>query len=83
MLAFLPQFIDPAGGPVWLQTLVLGTIFSLCAVIGDTLFALAAGTAGTRLRRRLASPGRLSWAAGAIYVGLGLAAALADRGTKA
>ena len=83
LLAFLPQFIDTAGGPVWLQTLVLGTIFSLCAVIGDTLFALAAGTAGAGLRRRLASPGRLSWAAGAIYVGLGLAAALADRGTKA
>jgi threonine/homoserine/homoserine lactone efflux protein len=83
LLAFLPQFIDPAGGPVWLQTLVLGTIFSLCAVIGDSLFALAAGTAGVGLRRRLASPGRLSWAAGAIYVGLGLVAALADRGTKA
>ena len=82
LLAFLPQFIDPAIGPVWLQTLVLGTIFSLCAVIGDTLFALAAGTAGAGLRRRLASPGRLSWAAGVIYVGLGLAAALADRGTK-
>jgi threonine/homoserine/homoserine lactone efflux protein len=83
LLAFLPQFIDPQVGPVWLQTLVLGTIFSLCAVIGDTLFALAAGTAGTRLRRWLATPGRLSWAAGAIYVGLGLTAALADRGTKA
>ncbi len=30
---------------MWLQTLVLGTIFSLCAVIGDTLFALAAALA--------------------------------------
>ena len=83
LLAFLPQFINADAGPVWLQTLVLGTIFSLCAVIGDSLFALAAGTAGVGLRRRLASPGRLSWAAGAIYVGLGLAAVLADRGTKA
>jgi threonine/homoserine/homoserine lactone efflux protein len=82
LLAFLPQFIDPAIGPVWLQTLVLGTIFSLCAAIGDTLFALASGTAGTGLRRRLASPGRLSWAAGTVYVGLGVAAALADRGSR-
>ena len=24
MFAFLPQFIDPAAGPVWLQLLVLG-----------------------------------------------------------
>ena len=66
-----------------LQTLVLGTIFSLCAAIGDSLFALAAGTAGTGLRSRLASPGRLCWAAGAVYVGLGVAAALADRGSRA
>ncbi len=82
LLAFLPQFIDPAVGPVWVQTLVLGTIFSLCAIAGDTLFALLAGTAGTSLRRRLASPGRLSWVAGAVYLGLGVTAALADRGTK-
>ena len=82
LLAFLPQFIDPAVGPVWVQTLVLGTIFSLCAIAGDTLFALLAGTAGTSLRRLLASPGRLSWLAGAVYLGLGVTAALADRGTK-
>jgi len=82
LLAFLPQFIDPAIGPVWLQTLVLGTIFSLCAVAGDTLFALLAGTAGTGLRRRLATPGRMSRLAGAVYIGLGATAALADRGAK-
>ena len=31
LLAFLPQFIDPDAGPVWLQTLVLGGLFSLIA----------------------------------------------------
>ncbi len=80
--AFLPQFIDAGAGPAWLQTLVLGTIFSLVAAIGDTLFALAAGSAGGGLRRRLASPGRLSRAAGVVYIGLGLTAALADSGSK-
>jgi threonine/homoserine/homoserine lactone efflux protein len=82
LLAFLPQFVDPAAGPVWLQTLVLGTIFSLIAAVGDTVFALVAGTAGSRLRRRIAAPGRLSWAAGAVYVALGLTAALSEGRAK-
>jgi threonine/homoserine/homoserine lactone efflux protein len=83
LLAFLPQFIDVGAGPVWLQTLVLGSIFSLIALIGDALFALAAGSAGDGLARRLDRPGALSRAAGAVYVGLGITAALADGGSKA
>ncbi len=78
LLAFLPQFIDPAAGPVWLQTLVLGTTFSVIAAIGDALFALAAGSAGDRLANRLNRPGRLSRAAGAVYLALGITAAAAE-----
>jgi threonine/homoserine/homoserine lactone efflux protein len=78
LLAFLPQFIDPAAGPVWLQTLVLGSVFSLCALVGDSLVALVSARAGSGLRRRLADPGPLSRAAGLVYIGLGVAAALAD-----
>ena len=82
LLAFLPQFVDVGAGPVWLQTLVLGSIFSLTALIGDALFALAAGSAGDGLARRLGRPGTLSRAAGAVYIGLGITAALADGGSK-
>jgi threonine/homoserine/homoserine lactone efflux protein len=78
LLAFLPQFIDPAAGPVWLQTLVLGSVFNLIAMAGDTLFALAAGTAGARVRARLGSPGVLMRAAGVVYIALGVSAALAE-----
>lgn len=78
LLAFLPQFVDPAAGPVWLQTLILGSVFSACAAVGDSLIALAAAGAGSGLRRRLADPGPLSRAAGVIYLGLGVAAALGD-----
>jgi threonine/homoserine/homoserine lactone efflux protein len=78
LLAFLPQFIDPAAGPVWLQTLVLGSIFNVTAMAGDTIFALAAGTAGARLRARLARPAGLMRAAGVVYIGLGVSAALAE-----
>jgi threonine/homoserine/homoserine lactone efflux protein len=81
LLAFLPQFVDPAG-PVWLQTLVLGTIFSLVATVGDSAFALAAGTAGSKLRQRLGRDGAFSWGAGTLLIGLGAWAALAEGRSK-
>jgi threonine/homoserine/homoserine lactone efflux protein len=81
LLAFLPQFVDPAG-PVWLQTLVLGTIFSLVATVGDSAFALAAGTAGSKLRQRLGREGAFSWGAGTLLIGLGAWAALAEGRSK-
>jgi threonine/homoserine/homoserine lactone efflux protein len=80
LLAFLPQFVDRGAGPVWLQTLVLGGLFSVIATLGDSLYALVAGTAAERLRtanaRRWA--GRLS---GALLLGLGVWAALAEGGS--
>ncbi|MEZ5932214.1 MAG: LysE family translocator [Alphaproteobacteria bacterium] len=52
--AFIPQFIDPAGSAL-AQTLVLGLIFIVVAIILDSSWALAAGRAGrwltgTRMR---------------------------------
>lgn len=81
LLAFLPQFIDPGVGPVWLQTLILGLIFNVIATIGDSLFALAAAGAGGRIRTWLESR-RLAQASGVIYLGLGAIAALGHADTK-
>jgi threonine/homoserine/homoserine lactone efflux protein len=81
LLAFLPQFVDPARGPVWLQTLVLGLIFNVTATIGDSLFALAAASVGGRLRTWLHSRS-LARASGFVYLGLGAAAALSHADTK-
>ncbi len=52
--AFIPQFIDPAGSAL-IQTLLLGLIFIVVALVLDSCYALAAGRAGrwftgTRLR---------------------------------
>ncbi len=77
LLAFLPQFVDPAAGPVWLQTLVLGSIFSVTAAIGDTAVALAAGSAGGRLRGLIRGRG-LARASGVVYIGMGIGAALGN-----
>ena len=41
-LALFPQFVDPSRGSVLLQSLVLGATQLVLAVIGDSLFVLAA-----------------------------------------
>ncbi|HEV2999918.1 MAG TPA: LysE family translocator [Solirubrobacteraceae bacterium] len=79
-LAFLPQFVDPARGPVAVQMLVLGTEFVAIALLSDTLYALGGGAVAARVRRggrRAREAGR--YATAAVYAGLGTAAALASR----
>ena len=49
-LAFLPQFVDPSRGRPSLQILVLGLTFMVLGLVTDSIWALAAGTAGERLR---------------------------------
>jgi threonine/homoserine/homoserine lactone efflux protein len=75
-LAFLPQFVDPDRGAAALQILLLGTLFTLLAVLSDGAYALLAGTLGRRLRgdRRLAR--RLATVSGGVYIALGVTAAL-------
>ena len=48
-LAFLPQFVSPAGGPVWAQLLVFGLLFIVLASVLDATWAVAGGN----LRRLL------------------------------
>jgi threonine/homoserine/homoserine lactone efflux protein len=76
-VAFLPQFVDPARGPVAVQALVLGLLFVVIAVVSDAVWALLAGAAGRRLRagRGQAILARMS---AAVYLGLGATAALAE-----
>lgn len=75
-LAFLPQFVNPARGPAWAQILVLGALLALLGVISDSLYALAAAQAGGWLRRRPRLLARERYVSGAVYVGLGVGAAL-------
>ena len=57
-LAFLPQFVDPNAPHPAVQIAFLGVLFALLGLVTDSLWALAAGTAGGMLRRRGASCGR-------------------------
>lgn len=74
--AFLPQFVNPAAGLLSLQLLVLGLMFVAIGLVTDTAYALASGTVGARVRWRGFVPAQ-RYLAGAVYVALGIVAALA------
>jgi len=77
-LAFLPQFVDPARGPVGPQVLTLGLIFVMLGLITDGLYAIGAGSAGRWLRANPRFVSAQRWVTGGMYIGLGVLAALAD-----
>jgi threonine/homoserine/homoserine lactone efflux protein len=76
-LAFLPQFADPARGPVALQMVVLGGTFILLGTLSDGAYALLAGTLAGRLRRTRRGRVAMERSSGVVLVGLGAVAALA------
>ena len=80
-VAFLPQFVDPGRGPIAAQVVVLGLCFVALGLLSDGAYAVVSGTLARRLRRRR-SPARTGWGqrtSGAIYVALGVVAAVAHR----
>jgi threonine/homoserine/homoserine lactone efflux protein len=75
-LAFLPQFVDPNATHPALQIAFLGVLFALLGLVTDSLWALAAGTAGGMLRRSRRFVKAQRYVTGSVYVGLGVATAL-------
>jgi len=78
-LAFLPQFAEPARGPVALQILMLGSLFILATLIIFGSIVLLAGSLGQWLNRSARVQKALNWLAGAVFVGLALKLATARR----
>ncbi len=74
-LAFLPQFVDPARGLASLQILVLGLTFMLLGLVTDSIWALAAGSAGETLRRSRRWAQVQRYVSGSVFVALGVATA--------
>ena len=79
--AFLPQFVQPEGGLLGIQSpafqmAFLGGVFLLLAFVTDSSWALAAGSARKLLHRR---PNLLTWqkrVTAGVYFGLGLLTAV-------
>ena len=77
--AMLPQFVDRQAGDVPLQIIMLGAIFAGIALISDSAWALAAGTARAWLA---GSPRRLALIGGAgglAMIGIGTRLAFSGR----
>jgi threonine/homoserine/homoserine lactone efflux protein len=74
--AFLPQFVEPSAGSVAVQTAAFGLVFILLGLVTDSLWALAAGAAGGRLRRSASFARAERFVSGAVLVGLGVATAV-------
>jgi threonine/homoserine/homoserine lactone efflux protein len=71
-LAFLPQFTDPARGPVALQILWLGAVFMLATLIVFGSIAWAGGYLGEWLKRSARAQLATNRVAGTIFVLLAL-----------
>jgi len=77
-LAFLPQFVEPAGGAMAMQIMQLGAIFMLATLLTFGAIALLAGRFGRLLQ---ASPRAQVWltrGASVVFAGLALKLLLAS-----
>jgi threonine/homoserine/homoserine lactone efflux protein len=74
--AFLPQFVSPARGHVTLQFFTLGMLFAVMGWASDSTWAIFAGSSAHWLRGNRRFIANERYAAGTVYMGLGLATAL-------
>lgn len=77
-LVFLPQFVDPAGGPVSLQLAVFGALLAVEALAFHALLGMSSGTVGRRLASARAAR-VLGRAQGLVFLALALRLLLMDR----
>ncbi|MGW7276176.1 LysE family translocator [Streptomyces sp. NPDC054864] len=76
MVAFLPQFINPTAGPVWLQFALLGGVLVVLEFLADGTVGVLAGRIGDWLRGRAAVRRRMDAATGSVFIGLGVTLAV-------
>jgi threonine/homoserine/homoserine lactone efflux protein len=76
-LAFLPQFVDTNAPHPAAQIAVLGVLLALLGLVTDSIWALVAGSAGGVLRRSRRFVRAQRYVTGSVYLGLGVATALA------
>jgi threonine/homoserine/homoserine lactone efflux protein len=75
-LAFLPQFVDPNRGPLWIQFAILGAVLVALEFLVDGAVGVTAGRIGGWLRTRERARRRLDATTGGLFIGLGARLAL-------
>jgi len=78
-LAFLPQFADPARGPIWLQIILLGGVFIIASLFIFGGIAILAGSLGAYLNRSDRVQKILNYMAGFVFISLAIMMAMAKR----
>jgi threonine/homoserine/homoserine lactone efflux protein len=78
-LAFLPQFVDPARGPVVMQVVFLGLLFNTSGTLVNVAVALGASGVAARLRRSSGLQDIARKVTGGIFILLGLRLAFGER----
>jgi len=78
-LAFIPQFLDPAGSSPTLQFIALGAISVALNTLADVVVVLTASATRAQLVGRPQLMRRLTQGSGVFIAGLGLSLALARR----
>jgi threonine/homoserine/homoserine lactone efflux protein len=77
-LAFLPQFIDPQRGSVFLQFLTLGLILAVMDILYESALAVVASTFGGWFMRSTKFAMWREKVSGAVLLGLGVRLALSE-----
>ena len=77
-LALFPQFVEPGRGSVLTQSLVLGAVQIVIALIGDTLFILAAARVSRWLGTRPIWAAAQRWVLAGVFAGIAAKLALDD-----
>ncbi len=78
-LAFLPQFVTPGANSIATEMIILGMLFMAQAVIIFCTVGFFSGVMGNRFLKRPAMGRTLGWASAAIFAGLGIRLAFAER----
>ena len=78
-LAFLPQFADPALGPVAWQLMLLGVVFMVATLLVFGAIACFTGAFGALLQRSARAQTVLNRVAGLVFLGLAVRLATAER----
>ena len=78
-LAFLPQFTNPAVGPIVPQIFFLGFLFILSTILVFGLISLLAGTVGSWLQQSEKARTVLNYLAGVVFLGLAVKLVLVRR----
>lgn len=69
-LAFLPQFTQPAAGPIGAQILLLGMLWLVLGMASDGTYAMLASALAGRVRGSVRARRRLDVSSGVVYLGL-------------